>query len=259
MINRFRTFLAAAMALAATASPAAADSVSVFAAASLKNALDELTVLWRRETGHDARVSLAGSSALARQIDAGAPADVFISANAAWMDWLEARGRLKPGSRTPVAGNRLVLIAPRKDSAEDAPEAELNSNFDLAGRLGDSRMAMALLDVVPAGIYGQAALERLGLWAGVRDRIAQADNVRAALALVAAGEAPLGVVYRTDAIAEPRTQIVARIPVDTHPEIVYPAAVIEESRNPLSTQFISFLLSDSAVRVFLAHGFAPSN
>lgn len=226
---------------------ALAQDVTVFAAASLKDALDEVAGAWRGATGGAATVSYAGSSALARQIEAGAPADVFISANAAWMDALQREGLLAPATRRDLLGNALVLVAPA-----GAPPLAL---ADLPGALGDGRLAMALYDAVPAGIYGREALTSLGLWEALEDRVAQADNVRAALALVATGEAPYGIVYASDAAAEPRVEVVARFPDGSHPDIVYPAAAVAEGDVAAATAFLDYLETPPADAIFAAHGF----
>ncbi|WP_339873528.1 molybdate ABC transporter substrate-binding protein [uncultured Brevundimonas sp.] len=200
--------------------------IDLFAAASLREVLDALAADHLNKTGRTVRVTYAGSAQLARQIDQGAPADLFVSADEAWMDWLDARGHVETATRRRVAGNRLVLIAPA--GAPDAP-VDLTPAFALNQRLGDGRLAMA--DVgVPAGRYGQQALTHLGLWASVESRLAPGDSVRAALALVARGEAPLGVVYATDARAEPRVRVVATFPAGSHAPIVYPAARLRRSQ-----------------------------
>ncbi len=230
---------------------ARADTVTVFAAASLKNALDDVAAAWGAATEHQAILSFGGSSALARQIQAGAPADVFGSANVAWMDVLDAAGLIRTGTRRNLLRNRLVLIAADRTAAP----LRLAAGVDLAGRLAGGRLAMALVEAVPAGIYGKAALENLGVWASVRDRVAQADNVRAALALVAAGEAPLGIVYATDAHADDRVAVLGVFAERSHPPIVYPAAIMAESRNALAPSFLHFLSGPAARRAFEAHGF----
>lgn len=242
--------LAAAIAAALCASPVRADQVTVFAAASLRDALEEISAAFAEETGHTAVVSVAGSSALARQIQAGAPADVFIPASVPWMDAVEADGLLLPGTRVDLVGNSLVLVA----SDPEAEAVEIGQGFDLAGLLGDGRLAMALVDAVPAGIYGKAALESLGVWEAVSPRVAQADNVRAALALVAAGEAPYGIVYSTDARAEDGVTVVGAFPANTHPPVVYPAAVLADA-GPAATAFMDFLRGPEARAAFERQGF----
>lgn len=228
-----------------------ADEITVFAAASMKNAMDEIAAEWAEQSEHSAAVSLAGSSELARQIQQGAPADVFISANTDWMDTLEADGLIDPESRFDLLGNSIVLIA---HGAETEPVA-IAPGFDLAGMLGENRLAMALVDAVPAGIYGKAALESLGIWEAVEPKAAQADNVRAALAFVSTGEAPMGIVYSTDAVADDNVTVVGTFPADTHPPIIYPAASIAESDNPLNAEFLAFLRSATARAAFERQGF----
>ncbi|MDA7967272.1 molybdate ABC transporter substrate-binding protein [Ruegeria sp.] len=229
---------------------AGAEGVLVFAAASLKTALDELASGFEQQTGQPVTVSYAASSVLARQIQLGAPADLFISANRDWMDVLQQGGLIDPASRVDLLGNGLVLIG-----AQGSAGAEIGPGFDLQSRLGGGFLAMALVDAVPAGIYGKAALQGLGLWEGVRTQVAQADNVRAALALVATGAAPMGIVYRTDARAEGRVQVVAPIPSDLHPPILYPAA-LTRSAGPEAADFLNYLQSDHAGAVFLGQGFS---
>ncbi|MFC4671806.1 molybdate ABC transporter substrate-binding protein [Seohaeicola nanhaiensis] len=242
--------LAAALALLVSgATAASADQITVFAAASLTNALAEIEQTFEAETGHDLSISLAGSSALARQIQAGAPADVFISANADWMDRLEADGLLEPGTRFDLLTNAIVLIA----HSTDAPKAGIGP--DLPALLGDGRLAMALVDSVPAGIYGKAALEHLGLWDAVAPQVAQTDNVRAALALVATGEAPYGIVYATDAAAEDDVSVVATFPADSHPPIVYPAAELTNRDTPAIAEFFAYLRGAEARAAFERQGF----
>lgn len=232
-------------------SPALGDEITVFAAASMKNAMDEIAGAWREATGHGAAVSLAGSSELARQIEHGAPADVFISASSDWMDRLEAKGLIDPESRFDLLSNSLVLIA----HGPAAAPVEIAPGFDLAGMLGEERLAMALVDAVPAGIYGKAALESLGVWDEVAPKVAQADNVRAALAFVATGEAAFGIVYATDAVAEADVSVVATFPADRHPPIVYPAAAVAASGNPLGGAFLDFLRGAHARAGFERQGF----
>jgi molybdate transport system substrate-binding protein len=252
MLGRLYRRIAAAGLALALAGPAAAQDVTVFAAASLKNALDAVGTAWEAETGKRVTVSYAASSALARQIEEGAPADVFVSADIEWMAYLAERGLIAEGTEVRLLGNRLVLIAP----AESAAAAEIAPRFDLAGLLGDGRLAMANVEAVPAGRYGRAALESLGVWETVADRVAQAENVRAALALVASGEAPLGIVYATDAAAEDEVRVVGTFPEDSHPPIVYPAAVTAEAASPDARAFLDWLQGEAAEEVFAAEGFA---
>ena len=245
-----RLFAMAALALAWTC-PAEARPVTVFAAASLKTALDAVAAAFTDATGTETRLSYAGSSALARQIEQGAPAQVFVSANPGWMDVLDGQGLLAPGTRTNLLTNRLVLIAGQgmDVTLDPVPGA------DLAAALGDGRLAMALVDAVPAGIYGKAALQSLGLWDSVAARVAQTDNVRAALALVATGEAPLGIVYATDAVAEPAVSVLGRFPAETHPPIVFPVALLTEATDPADAAFLDALHGAAARAVFERNGF----
>ncbi|MDF1804084.1 molybdate ABC transporter substrate-binding protein [Thalassovita sp.] len=231
--------------------PLWAGNVTVFAAASLKTALEQVAADWQDQTGHSATLSFAGSSALARQIEAGAPADIFISANPGWMDHLAAKGLIHNDTRGDLLSNTLVLIGP----AGATPLPGISAATDLAGLLGDNRIAMALTEAVPAGIYGKAALETLGLWPSVAESIAQTDNVRAALALVAMGETPMGITYGTDAVAEPRVSVLATFADTSHPPILYPAAIITDSATALSYQFLGYLQSPAAARVFEDAGF----
>lgn len=230
---------------------AQADEIIVFAAASMTNAMAEIETGFEAATGHDLIVSLAGSSALARQIQQGAPADIFVSANPDWMDTLEADGLLEDGTRFDLLNNSIVLIA----SGTSAVPVGIGPDMDLAGLLGQGRLAMALVDAVPAGIYGKAALESLGLWDGVEVQVAQADNVRAALAFVATGEAPYGIVYATDAVAEDNVTVIGTFPADTHPPIVYPAADLANRDNPAEAEFLQYLRGAEARAAFERQGF----
>ena len=216
-----RLVLAAALSLTATG-PLAAEEVVVFAAASLKTALDRVAADWEAETGHTVTISYAGTGQLAQQILQGAPADIFLSAAETWMDEVEKAGLVLDGLRRDLLGNRLVLVAHGKGAAP----VVIGPGFDLAARLGDGKLAMALVEAVPAGQYGKAALTSLGLWEAIAPSVAQSDNVRAALALVAAGEAPYGIVYATDAAAEDNVSIAGTFPAGSHPPIRYPAALL---------------------------------
>ena len=216
-----RMFLVAIAALAAAtlmAPPAGAQAkdVLVFAAASLKNALDAVDQSWRHESGKHATISYAASSALAKQIEAGAPADIFISADLDWMDYLDRRHLIAAGSRGNLLGNSLVLIAPADAKAGAVAIAE---GFPLGKLLNGGKLAMADPKAVPAGRYGKAALTKLGVWDALAGSVAAAENVRAALLLVARGEAPYGIVYKTDAAIEPKVKIVGTFPSGTHPAI----------------------------------------
>ena len=248
--------LLAAVPLAAC-SPGARDTAALglFAAASLGEVLDAAIARYADETGRAVRGVYAGSAQLARQIAQGAPADLFISADEAWMDWLDERGLIDAAARRTAAANSLVLIAPA--SAPERPFA-LERGADLAGRLRGGRLAMAEPEV-PAGRYGREALGALGLWPQVEGRLALGENVRAALALTARGETPLGVVYATDARAEPRVRVVAVFPPETHTPIVYPAAPVrrEGADAEGARAFLEFLSGHGGQALFRAHGFAP--
>ena len=245
--------LAAALALGLPAGAALAQSrhVLVFAAASLKNALDDVDAQYRRETGRRVVVSLAASSTLAKQIENGAPADIFISADLEWMDYLAKRKLIKAESRRNLLGNELVLVAPR----DAAAPVKIAPGFPLAKLLAGGKLAMADTDAVPAGKYGKAALEKLGVWSALEGQIAQAENVRAALLLVARKEAPFGIVYRTDAAVEPGVKIVGTFPADTHPPIIYPVAILVGSTNAEAAAYLAYLESPEARPLFEKAGF----
>ena len=252
---RFWKRVLAAAALLSAINPLVAHAqtpdVTVFAAASLKNALDRIAADFQTATGKRLAVSYGASSALARQIEQGAPADVFLSADLDWMDYLENRRLLRAGTRRSLLGNRIVLVAP----AASGRDLELKPGA-LAAALGDGRLATAVVASVPAGRYGKAALEHLGLWGEVAGRLAEAENVRAALLFVARGEAPLGIVYETDARAEPDVRIVARFPETSHPPIVYPAALVGTSKSPEAVPFLEALRSPASAAIFAREGFS---
>ena len=210
-------------------------------------------VIERFEAGPDDRVvaSYAGTSALARQVESGAPADIFLAANAAWMDHVEALGLIEPDSRQVLAGNRLVFVTGESDMAPFEPSASL----DLGALLGGGRLALGNPDHVPAGIYARQALEALGLWPGVIGSLAPAADVRAALALVARSEAPLGIVYATDAILVPDIRVVAEVPQALHEPIVYPAALVAGRNSPLAARFFAFLTGAEGRAAFARAGF----
>jgi molybdate transport system substrate-binding protein len=225
--------------------------VLVFAAASLKNALDKIAADWRQGSGKKATVSYAASSTLAKQIENGAPADLFISADRDWMDYLQKRKLIDPASRIDLLGNSLVLIA----SKDSTVATTIAPGFPLAQSLRGGKLAMADPTAVPAGKYGKAALTQLGVWGSVERQIASAENVRAALLLVARGEAPLGIVYKTDAIAEPAIKIVAAFPPETHPPIVYPMAFIAGGANSDASALAAYLRGAAARAQFETQGF----
>ena len=234
-------------------SPASAQGqkLIIFAAASLKDALDEVNVAYQHENSQETATSYAASSTLAKQIEAAAPADVFISADLDWMDYLAKRNLIKPETRANLLGNRLVLIAPVNSPLNLA----IGPNFSLAQALGNGRLAIADPNGVPAGRYGKAALESLGVWSTIADRLAPAENVRAALALVARGETPLGIVYQTDAASDKDVKIVGIFPQDTHPPIIYPIALVVSSTNPAALGYLAYLKSRAARPTFEKHGF----
>jgi molybdate transport system substrate-binding protein len=244
--------IAMAPVVAAPVGARAQDGMVIFAAASLKNALDDIAGAWSKETGKPApRISYAASSALAKQIEQGAPADLFISADLDWMDYVEKKDLIQKDTRFNLLGNKIVLIAPRDSSATVA----VKQGFDLAKALSGGKLAMANVASVPAGKYGKAALEKLGAWDGVKGNIAQAENVRAALLLVARGEAPLGIVYATDAAAEPNVKIVGEFPADSHPPIIYPAALTKAPKSKDTKAFLDYLRSSKARPSFEKQGF----
>jgi molybdate transport system substrate-binding protein len=234
----------------APAARAAEPELLVFAAASLSNVLEELGALFTRETAEPVKYAFAASSALARQLEAGAQADVFLSADVEWMDYVEARGLIDLESRRDLLGNRLVLIAP----AASRVSLELVPGFPLAAALGSGRLATGDPDYVPAGRYAKAALTSLGVWGGVEGRLAPAENVRTALAYVARGEAPLGIVYETDARIEPGVRVVAVFPASTHPPITYPVAVTQGAKAG-AARFVEFLRGKAAGETFRKFGF----
>jgi molybdate transport system substrate-binding protein len=228
-------------------------SLLVYGAASLTDALGDAARVFGERTGVDVKTSFASSSVLAKQIEAGAPAGVFISADPQWMDYLAQRGLLKAGSRHDLLGNRLVLIAP----ADSRVALRLRPGADLAAALGaGGRLAAGDPDGVPAGRYARAALTKLGLWNQVSAQLVRAENVRAALEYVARGEAPLGIVYRTDALADRRVRIIDTFPASSHPPIIYPLA-LTASAGPAAARFATFLESPAARQIFARYGFEP--
>lgn len=261
MIRR-RTIRAMTIALAVALSAltgAQAAGITVFAASSLKTALDAIAADWTKRTGIRVTISYASSAMLARQIQQGAPADLFISAATNWMDVLQDDGLLADGTRRDILGNTLVLVASRKD----APPVTIASGLDLRGMLGGGKLSMALVNSVPAGQYGKEALENLGLWSSVEAQVAQSDNARAALALVASGEAPYGIVYGSDAIADDtagdRVTVVGTFPEDSHRPIIYPAAVLAGQAKPEAQAFLGALSGGPAKAAFEQQGFTVLN
>lgn len=250
-----RRLVLGALAALALAVPVAAMSQSrppltVFAAASLKDALDAAGKLYTARTGKLVRFSYAASSAIARQIEQGAPADVFVSADSDWMDYVAKRGLILAGTRRNLLSNHLALIAP----ADSKLALRMEKGVPLAAALGAGRLAVAGPEV-PAGRYAEASLTALGVWDGVKGHLARAENVRAALAFVARGETPLGIVYDTDAKVEPRVRIVGLFPDSSHPRIVYPAAVVAASKNPDARAFLDSLQNPAEAAMFRRYGF----
>ncbi len=229
----------------------AVDNVVVFAAASLKTALDAVNASWKAETGKQATISYAASSALAKQIEGAAPADIFISADLDWMKYLSDRKLTKTGTEVRLLGNRIVLIAPKDSSAK----VTIKKGFAIADLIGDGKLAMADVKAVPAGKYGKSALEALGVWGAVEGKVAQAENVRAALKLVSTGEAKLGIVYQTDAASEPGVKILGAFPEETHAPIIYPAGIIASSTKADAAAFLKYLQSAKAKTLFEQQGF----
>lgn len=249
---RYPTLLAGLLAL--TALPAGAEQVTVFAAASMKTALNEVAARFTEDTGNEVVISYAGSNALAKQIIDGAPADIFISANTAWMDEVAAAGMIAEDQRRDILGNTLVLVA-----HDQIAPVEIGPDTDLKGMIGDGKLAIALVDAVPAGQYGKAALEHLGLWASVEASVAQADNVRAALALTSTGEAPYAIVYATDAKADAGVHLVGTFPEDSYPPATYPAALLTGAADQADRDFFAALSDDASDAIFAANGFKILN
>lgn len=244
-----RRFLAALLCLPTLAFAA---EVRIFAAASLKESLDAVARKFEQSSGHKVIAVYAASSALARQIENGAPADLFFSADIDWLDYLTQRNLTVPASRRDLLGNELVLISPVSRNVYVA----LAPNAPLAAALGDSRLAIANPDVVPAGKYARAALTQLQLWKQVENKLARAENVRVALQFVARGESALGIVYRTDALAEKQVRIVATIPPSSHPPIVYPVVKLKAAGTPAADALLKFLAGSEAAAIWRQHGFS---
>ena len=254
MTARLTALFALFFTIAIAAQPVIAqDQITVFAAASLKNALDDTNAAFTKATGTRVVASYAASSALAKQIEQGAPADVFISADLQWMDYLAGRGLIKAGTRVNLLGNRLVLIA-----AADSRLGNLTigQGFDIARLAGDGRIAIADVKAVPAGRYAKAALEKLGAWAAAEPKLAQAENVRATLAFVARGEAPVGIVYETDAKIEPKVKIIGAFPDGSYPPVTYPVAATADTKSQGAQQYVNFLRTPAAKAVFEKYGFS---
>jgi len=228
------------------------NSVTVFAAASTTNALNDIAKMFAEKGQGKIVPSYASSSTLAKQIENGAPANVFISADEPWMTYLEEKKMIEPGSRFNLLGNKLVLIAPAGSSID---KVAIAPNFDLAKLLGDGKLSTGDPDHVPAGKYAKAALEKLGVWGSIENRLARAADVRGALTLVERGEAPLGIVYSTDAAITPKVKVVGVFPADTHPKIVYPAALITGKAPEAAKKFLDFLKTPESKAIFEKYGF----
>lgn len=248
-----RLSLIAVMLLAVCGQPSFAQekTLTAFVAASLKNAIDDINALYTTKTGVKVSASYAASSALARQIEQGAPADVFVSADLEWMDYAIGKKTINEASRVNLLGNKLVLIAP-KDSA--IANVAIGQGFDLAKLAGDGRIATGDVQSVPVGKYAKAALEKLGAWHAAAGKFAMADNVRAALTLVARGEAALGIVYETDAKVDPGVKIIGAFPADSHPAIIYPFAATSGAKKEADA-YLAFLRSSEAKVIFEKYGF----
>jgi molybdate transport system substrate-binding protein len=246
--------LAAALSLRMAGTRAAQGSgpVLVFAAASLANVLGDLDKAFTGRTGIRVTSSLAASSMLAKQIEAGAPADVYFSADLQWMDYLQQRGLLRAGSRRDLVGNSLVLIAPSRSRLQ----VSIGPGMDLPRVLAGGRLAVADPDSVPAGIYAREALAKLGVWSSVVPRLVRAENVRAALEYVARGDVPFGIVYRTDALVEKRVRVVGVFPPDSHPPILYPVA-LTRGASAAAARYLAYVTSADAQPIFRKWGFEP--
>ena len=256
MLTRTAILAATAAAIAIAAAPASAQaqdkSITVFAAASMKNALDDVDAAFAGQSRIKVVASFDASTALMKQIEGGAPADVFVSADLKWMYYGAQKKLIKDDTRMNLLGNTLVLIAPKNSKIEHATVAP---GFDLAKLAGDGRIATGDVTAVPVGIYAKAALEKLGVWSSVEPKMAMTANVRAALVLVARGEAPLGIVYSTDAKVEPGVKVVGIFPEDSHDPIVYPVAATTGAK-PEATAYLAFLRSQAAKAIFETYGFA---
>ncbi len=248
-----RAFVALLGLAIAFSQPAAAQdkSITVFVAASMTNVAKDISAIFTRDNKVAVKPSFASSSALAKQIEAGAPADIFISADIPWMDYVQERKLIRNDTRFNLAGNRLVLIAP-KDSK--LGEQKIGPGFDLAALAGSGRIATGDVKSVPVGRYAKAALEKLGSWAAAEPKFAMAENVRAALVLVARGEAPLGIVYATDAAVEPGVKVIGTFPENSHPAIVYPVAATAKAK-PEADAFLKLLRAPAAQTILQKAGF----
>ena len=254
MLARVFAYLALVCALAGLPQPLVAqEQITVFAAASLKNALDDVNTAFTKAAGIKIVTSYEASSALAKQIEAGAPADVFVSADLRWMDYAAERKLIDPNTRVNLLGNKLVLIAPTDSKLTNVTIAE---GFNLATLAGYGRIAVTEVKAVPAGLYAKAALEKLGSWAAAEPKLAQAENVRATLAFVARGETPVGIVYETDAKIEPKVKTIGTFPDSSYPPVTYPVAATSSTKKPVVGQYLNFLRGPAAKTVFERYGFS---
>jgi molybdate transport system substrate-binding protein len=254
MFVRLFALLTFLLALSGAPQPLIAqEQITVFAAASLKNALDDVNAAFAKDTGIKVVASYEASSALAKQIEQGAPADVFISADLRWMDYVAERKLINPDTRANLLGNKLVLIAPADSKLG---KVDISQGFDIAKLAGDGRIAVADVKAVPAGLYAKAALEKLGAWAAAEPKLAQAENVRATLAFVARGETPVGIVYETDAKIEPKVKTIGTFPDDSYPPVTYPVAATADTKKPGVGRYFTFLRSPAAKAIFEKYGFS---
>jgi molybdate transport system substrate-binding protein len=254
MLARFFVILSFVCALAGAPQPLIAqEQLTVFAAASLKNALDDINAAFTRAVGVKVVASYEASSALAKQIEQGAPADVFISADLRWMDYAAEQKLIKPDTRVNLLGNKLVLIAPASSTVTNVTIAP---GIDIAKLASDGRIAVADVKAVPAGLYAKAALEKLGAWAAAEPKLAQAANVRAALAFVARGETPIGIVYETDAKIEPKVKIIGAFPDNSYPPVTYPVAATADTKKAATALYLNFLRRSAARAIFEKYGFS---
>ncbi|MGH8719043.1 MAG: molybdate ABC transporter substrate-binding protein [Burkholderiales bacterium] len=242
------------LSLISTGSSAAeAQKILVFAAASLRDALDEIARGYDQQSNVKVLLSYAASSALAKQIESGAPADIFVSADLDWMDYLDKKKLIDAKSRVNLVGNRLVLIS----GADAKLQPAIGLNVPMIDLLRSERIAIANPDHVPAGKYARAALEHLGVWVSIQEKLVRTDNVRVALSLVSRGEVPTGIVYLSDAMADKQVRVVGEFAADSHPAIIYPAALVAESKNTSGPPFLNHLVSEQARAIFKKHGFIP--
>lgn len=254
MATRILAFFSLLLALAAAPQPGVAQdkTITIFAAASMKNALDDISAAYTKQTGVKVVASYAASSALAKQLEQGAPADVFTSADLDWMDYASQKKVIKDDTRVNLLGNRLVLIAPADSKLSNVA---IGPGFDLAKLAGDGRITTGDVQAVPVGKYAKAALEKLGAWQAAAPKFAMAESVRAALAFVARGEAVLGIVYETDAKVEPKVKIVGTFPQDSYPPVIYPVALTATAK-PEAAAYLAYLRTNAAKTVFEKYGFS---